>query len=73
MDKKFKTPTVGLTIMGADGLVVTNQYLDKATIIDYKKTTGYIETEVVGYNHIDEVDVKKALAFLKLKMRKNAK
>ncbi|UWD49569.1 hypothetical protein NYR90_04870 [Clostridioides difficile] len=59
MDKKFSTPAVGLTIMGADGLVVTNHCLDKATIINYKKTTGYIETEVVGYNHMDEVDVKK--------------
>ncbi|EGT3705670.1 glycine/sarcosine/betaine reductase component B subunit [Clostridioides difficile] len=70
---KSDIPTVGLTIMGADGLVITNPYLDKATIIDYKKTTGYIETEVVGDNHMDEVDVKKALAFLKLKMRKDAK
>lgn len=43
MDKEFNTSTVGLTIMGADGLVVINQYLDKATIINYRKTTSYIK------------------------------
>lgn len=32
MDKEFNTPTVGLTIMGADGLIVINRYLDEATI-----------------------------------------
>ncbi|MWT56440.1 proline reductase, partial [Escherichia coli] len=30
-----------------------------------------IETEVVGENNTNEIDAKKALAFLKLKMRKH--
>lgn len=59
--------------MGVDGLVIINLYLDKVIIIDYKKIIGYIEIEVVGDNYMDEVDVKKVLVFLKLKMCKDVK
>lgn len=34
--------------MGTDGLVVNNQYLEKATIIDYKRQQATYEIEVVG-------------------------
>lgn len=47
--------------------VVTNQYMD--TIVDFNKSVEGIETEVVGENNVVELDAKKALAFLKLKMK----
>ena len=60
---------VGVTFNGIQAkFVVTNKYMD--TIVDINKSAQGIETEVVGENNIDEVDAKKALAFLKLKMRK---
>jgi len=60
---------VGLTFVGTIGrFVVTNKYMD--TIIDFNKSTDGIETQVVGENNIVPTDAKKALAFLKLKMRK---
>jgi D-proline reductase (dithiol) PrdE len=43
------------------------------TIVDINKSEKGIETEVVGENNTSEVDAKKAIAFLKLKMRKNQK
>ena len=48
--------------------VVKNQYMD--TIVDFNKSAEGIETEVVGENTAMEIDAKKALAMLKLKMRK---
>jgi D-proline reductase (dithiol) PrdE len=39
------------------------------TIVDFNKSKEGLETEVVGENTVSELDAKKALAFLKLKMR----
>ena len=60
-------PVVGMSFVGTVGVVVTNKYMD--TIIDFNKSKEGIETEVVGENTIATIDAKKALAFLKLKMR----
>ena len=40
------------------------------TIVDFNKSQEGIETEVVGENTVNERDANKALALLKLKMRK---
>ena len=64
-------PVVGVTFNGTVGnFVVSNKYMD--TIVDMSKADG-TETEVVGENAVDELDAKKAVAFLKLKMRKAKK
>ena len=66
---KRSIPVVGLSFVGTQAqFVVTNKYMD--TIIDFNKSAEGIETEVVGENNVTEFDAKKALAFLKLKMRK---
>lgn len=65
---KRDIPVVGMSFIGTQGqFVVTNQYMD--TIVDFNKSKEGIETEVVGENNVVELDVRKALAFLKLKMR----
>jgi D-proline reductase (dithiol) PrdE len=67
---KRQIPLVGLSFVGTQGqFVVTNKYMD--TIVDFNKSAKGIETEVVGENTICDLDGKKALALLKLKMRKN--
>ncbi len=48
--------------------MVTNQYMD--TIVDINKSKEGVETNVVGENNISKLDAKKALALLKLKIRK---
>lgn len=66
---KRDIPVVGMSFVGTQGkFVVTNKYMD--TIVDFNKSEKGIETEVVGENNADELDAKKALAMLKLKMRK---
>lgn len=61
-------PVSGLSFQGVQGrFVVTNPYMD--TIVDFNKSKEGIETEVVGENTVDRLDARKALAFLKLKMR----
>ncbi|WP_461205435.1 glycine/sarcosine/betaine reductase component B subunit [Clostridium sp. DL1XJH146] len=66
---KRRIPLVGVTFVGKQAkFVVTNKYMD--TIVDINKSEKGIETEVVGENNMDELDCKKALALLKLKMRK---
>ena len=61
-------PVVGLSFVGTQAkFVVTNKYMD--TIVDFNKSKKGIETEVVGENNMAEIDARKALAFLKLKMR----
>ncbi|QCX34742.1 proline reductase [Caloramator sp. E03] len=66
---KRNIPVVGLSFVGTQAqFVVTNKYMD--TIVDFNKSMEGIETEVVGENNVTEIDAKKALAFLKLKMRK---
>ena len=63
-------PIVGLAFNGTQAtFVVKNDYMD--TIVDFNKSEEGIETEVVGENTVTELDARKALAFLKLKMRKN--
>ncbi|GAB6138055.1 glycine/sarcosine/betaine reductase component B subunit [Halanaerobaculum tunisiense] len=65
---KRKLPVVGLSFIGTQAeFVVSNQYMD--TIVDFNKSDQGIETEVVGENNITEYDARKALAFLKLKMK----
>ncbi|VEJ34827.1 D-proline reductase proprotein prdA [Aedoeadaptatus ivorii] len=62
-------PTVGVTFQGTQAaFVVKNKYMD--TLVDINKSEAGIETEVVGENNVDELDAKKAIAFLKLKIRK---
>ncbi|MFB0919204.1 MAG: glycine/sarcosine/betaine reductase component B subunit [Clostridiaceae bacterium] len=66
---KRDIPVVGITFNGIQGkFVVTNKYMD--TIVDINKSHQGIETEVVGENNIDGTDARKALAILKLKMRR---
>lgn len=65
---KRKIPVVGMSFVGTQAqFVVTNEYMD--TVVDFNKSKEGIETEVVGENNVVELDAKKALAFLKLKMR----
>jgi D-proline reductase (dithiol)-stabilizing protein PrdE len=66
---KRKIPLVGMTFVGTQAqFVVTNQYME--TIVDFNKSKKGIETEVVGENTVNEIDAKKAIALLKLKMRR---
>lgn len=64
---KRNIPVVGMSFVGTVGTVVTNKYMD--TVVDFNKSKEGIETEVVGENTVAPIDAKKALAFLKLKMR----
>ncbi|MGL5054702.1 MAG: glycine/sarcosine/betaine reductase component B subunit [Fusobacteriaceae bacterium] len=62
-------PVVGISFVGTQAqFVVKNNYMD--TIVDINKSELGIETEVVGENSLSELDAKKAIAFLKLKMRR---
>ena len=66
---KRDIPIVGLSFIGTQAqFVVTNKYMD--TIVDINKSKEGIETQVVGENNAVHLDAKKALAFLKLKMKK---
>jgi D-proline reductase (dithiol) PrdE len=66
---KREIAVVGLSFIGVQGeFVTTNKYMD--TIVDFNKSQDGIETQVVGENNTCELDAKKALALLKLKMRK---
>lgn len=63
-------PTVGVTFNGVQGaFVVKNAYMD--SIVDINKSVEGIETEVVGENNVDALDARKAIAILKLKIRKD--
>lgn len=63
-------PLVGISFVGTQAeFVVKNKYMD--TIVDINKSKEGIETEVVGENTLSELDAKKALALLKLKMRRH--
>ena len=65
---KRDIPVVGMSFVGTQAqFVVTNEYMD--TIVDFNKSKEGIETEVVGENNVIELDAKKALAFLKLKIK----
>lgn len=66
---KRNIPVVGIAFNGTQAqFVITNKYMD--TIVDMNKSEKGIETEVVGENAVDYIDAKKAVALLKLKMRK---
>ena len=61
-------PTVGVTFNGVQAKFVgTNKYMD--TIVDINKSKEGIETEVVGEKNVDILDARKALVFLKHKMK----
>lgn len=65
-------PVVGLSFIGKQAkFVVKNKYMD--TIVDFNKSIEGIETEVVGENNVTGLDAKKALALLKLKMKREDK
>ena len=65
-------PVVGLSFIGKQAsFVVKNKYMD--TIVDFNKSEEGIETEVVGENNVTLLDAKKALALLKLKMKREDK
>lgn len=62
-------PFSGLKFMGTQAqFVVTNKYLD--AIVDINKSKEGVETEVVSENALSNIDARKAIAFLKLKMNK---
>ncbi|MTI65008.1 MAG: proline reductase [Firmicutes bacterium] len=62
-------PVVGLSFIGTQAnFVVDNKYMD--TIVDFNKSEEGIETEIVGENNVNNIDSRKALAFLKLKMNR---
>lgn len=66
---KRNIPLVGMTFVGTQAqFVVTNKYMD--TIVDINKSVEGIETENVGENNAATIDAKKAVALLKLKMRR---
>lgn len=61
-------PVVGLSFIGTQAkFVVENQYMTH--IVDFNKSVQGIETEVVGENNVTTLDARKALAYLKLRMR----
>ncbi|MBC2262524.1 proline reductase [Listeria sp. FSL L7-0091] len=61
---------VGLKFIGTQaGFVVENEYTKM--VLDINKSESGIETQVVGENAVDKMDAKKALAFIKLKMRQS--
>jgi len=62
---------VGLSFIGNEGFVVSNEYMD--TIVDINKSDIGYESGRIGENNKNELDAKKALAYLKLKMKKKHK
>ncbi|KDR93874.1 D-proline reductase (dithiol) PrdE [Peptoclostridium litorale DSM 5388] len=66
---KRDIPVVGMSFIGTQAqFVVENKYMD--TVVDINKSDAGIETQVVGENNMAYLDAKKALALLKLKMKK---
>lgn len=64
-------PMSGLNFSGTAGkFVVTNAYMDG--IVDINKSEEGVETNHVGENNVSVLDCKKALAILKLKMRRKS-
>ncbi|ECB9834741.1 proline reductase [Listeria monocytogenes] len=61
---------VGLKFIGTQaGFVVENEYTKM--VLDTNKSESGTETQVVGENAVDKIDAKKALAFIKLKVRQS--
>lgn len=68
---KRHIPVVGMSFVGTQAkFVVTNKYMD--AIVDFNKSESGTETTVVGENNLDSLDARKAVAMLKLKMKKKA-
>lgn len=67
---KLGIPSVGMSFVGEQGkFVTTNEYMD--TIVDLNKSEEGIETQRVGENTADTTDARKAIALLKLKIRRH--
>lgn len=63
-------PSVGMSFVGEQGkFVTTNEYMD--TVVDLNKSEEGVETQRVGENTADSTDAKKAIALLKLKIRRH--
>lgn len=61
---------IGFKFIGSQAkFVVENEYTPY--VLDFNKSEKGIETEIVGENTIDRRDAAKALAAIKLKMRKD--
>ena len=61
---------IGLKFIGTQAkFVVENDFTDH--VLDFNKSEAGVETEVVGENTINHRDAVKALASIKLKMRKD--
>ncbi len=59
---------VGLKFIGTQAkFVVKNDYTDQ--VLDINKSESGTETEIVGENNLELTDARKALAYLKLRMR----
>lgn len=66
---KWDLPVVGVTFIGTQAkFVITNPYMD--TMVDTSKNELGIESEIVGENTTTLLDAKKAMALLKLKIRR---
>ena len=62
-------PAVGLSYIGLQGrLVCTNDYVD--TIVDFNKNESGYESCIVGDNNVDVYDAAKAVALMKLQMKR---
>lgn len=69
---KNNISVVGLKFIGQQAkFVVENDYT--SYVLDINKSEEGIETQVVGENAIDLLDASKALAAIKLKMKKDKK
>lgn len=71
--EKRGIPTAALSIVPASDIVVQNEYMDGVVCFyKTKEKTMQIgdETGILAENTMEEIDAKKALAMLKLKMRK---
>ena len=71
--EKRGIPTAALSMVPASEFVVQNEYMDG--VVCFYKTKEKVmqvgdETSVLAENTMDEMDVRKALAMLKLKMRR---
>ncbi|WP_427814777.1 glycine/sarcosine/betaine reductase component B subunit (plasmid) [Enterococcus sp. 22-H-5-01] len=61
---------IGLKFIGTQAKFVVENEFTKL-VLDFNKSEKGIETEIVGANTIDQRDAAKALASIKLKMRKD--
>ena len=59
-------PQVGMVLIGANGIVDKNEYMD--TMVDTNHSTTGVETNIVAENCQTEAEAKKCIALLKMKM-----